>query len=100
VDASLDELSLQLWRNDGNSLTTLIAESIAEYTSVQHLSFTVPDSGDYTLRVTWEGEIYDAINDANTQPYGVSWNVTSTPEPASTSLLLFGLLTVTRRRRR
>ena len=100
VDASLDELSLQLWRNDGSSLTTLIAESIAQYTSVQHLSFIIPDSGDYTLRVTWEGEIYDAISDANIQPFGIAWNVTPAPEPASTSLLLIGLLTVTRRRRK
>ena len=100
VDASLDDLSLQIWRTDESNLSTLIAESIAQYTSVEHLKITATQGGNYSIRVVWSGEVYDSIADANTQPYGISWNVTSVPEPASAGLLLLGLLTATRRRRR
>jgi len=104
TDVSLDNLALQIWLDQSGIPVTLVAESDAPYTTVEHLNFIIPQDGNYSLRVVWEGEVYGPGTDTQ-QNYGISWNVTPastpTPEPGTVVLLVGGFgLSLRRRRRR
>jgi hypothetical protein len=99
TDESLDNLALQIWLDLAGVPTTLIAESDAAYSTVEHLNVVLPQDGTYSLRVLWEGEVYGPGTDTE-QNFGNSWNVTATPEPGSVVLVLMGAAVAGRRRRR
>ena len=99
-DASLDNLALQIWLDISGVPTTLVAESDAPYSTVEHLNIPVPGDGTYSLRVLFQGEVYGPGTDTQ-QNFGIAWNVTPAPEPGSAVLLLAGLgMLITRRARR
>ncbi|MEM7681329.1 MAG: S8 family serine peptidase [Planctomycetota bacterium] len=62
----LADFNLQVLR-DG----VLVAESVSPVDSVEHLYFTAPDAGDYTLRVV---RPFSASNDP-AEVYGLAWSV-------------------------
>ncbi len=102
VDASYDNLDLELWSAAGGSAVDLISESSSLYNSSEHFSFAVPETGSYLLRVRWTSELFDIIGDANAEDYGLAWAGVAIPEPASIVLLLVAVpaLAAARRRRR
>jgi hypothetical protein len=71
---------------------SLIAQSATLYNNTEHLAFSLPQSGDYRLRVQWSGERYDRDSTNTLQTYGLAWNATSAalgviPEPGTLRLL-------------
>lgn len=94
LESSFDDLTLQVLKIDG----TLIAESATAYNEVEHLSFAVPTTATYQLRVLWAGEVWDLVNDANQTTYGLAWSATTVPEPGILGAL--ATIALLRRRRR
>lgn len=81
------DLDLSVWAVDDNdALTTLVARSASDFNTVEHLSFTLPATGRYGLRVEYPGNTFDATaggtwgSAAFPQAYGVAW--TAVPEPS------------------
>ena len=97
VNASDDfftNLALQVFRTDLPGQPRLVAESNAAYINTEHLSFVLPDTGLYQLRVSWMGERYD-LTGSNSQTYGLAWSsVTAVPEPGTLVMLLAGVAVV------
>ncbi|MBL8817577.1 MAG: S8 family serine peptidase [Planctomyces sp.] len=72
-EVSFDNLDLEVWLTDGSEPIRKVAESVSLYNNVEHLSFEVPESGLYMIRVNWSGELWDFANDLNSEQYGLSW---------------------------
>jgi len=79
VDQSLDNLDLEVWKTVGGAPDTLVAQSSSIYNNVEHLHFTLPETGDYMLRVKWTGEVFDRVNDANVEQFGLAWAAVPVP---------------------
>ena len=90
----------------------LVASSVNPFSTTQELHFTLPTDGYYTLEVTpdtfWtlpdntNSEWYNFTGDTEltATDYGLAWDVTAAPEPATFSLMLIGAGTILLRRRR
>jgi subtilisin family serine protease len=91
ADVAQADLNLSVWELDeSNQFTTLVARSESLYNTVEHLSFALPQSGFYGLRVEYPLNTFDNTVDdvwgnvANPQDYGLSWQ--AVPEPGSLML--------------
>jgi hypothetical protein len=89
------DLSLSIWGLDGaNNFTTLIAESVSDYNLVEHLSFLLPVTGRYGIRIAYEGNTFDNTTGdvwgtaGLEQAYGLAWQVVAVSEPSA--WILFG----------
>jgi hypothetical protein len=97
-DESYDDLNLELWSVVDGSFASLISESASLYNNSEHVSFALPSTGDYALRVRWFDEVFDRIADADQELYGLAWRAGSgvgsinVPEPTSAMLLVIGTL--------
>lgn len=87
------DLDLSIWELDGsNNLTTLIARSASDYNTVEHLSFTLPRSGFYGLRIEYATNTFDNTTGdvwgtaVLPQDYAISWQ--AVPEPHAAPLLI------------
>lgn len=87
TDYAQANLTLSFWSLDiTGAFDQLIAESASLYNTVEHLSFQVPTSGNYGLRVSYPANTYDLSvggiwgNLSNPQEYGLAWSVSSIPE--------------------
>ncbi len=98
---SLDELDLEVWSTDASGLPkNLIAESIAQDNTVQHLYFQLPTDGDYLLEVVDDGPTWDVDGTPPTgDDFGLAWNITPVPEPAGLGILLAGMPMLLSRKR-
>ena len=90
-DVAQADLNLSVWALDGSeAFTTLIASSESLYNTVEHLSFTLPSSGSYGLRVSYPHNTFDNSGTwgslANPQNYALSWQ--PVPEPSSVAMAL------------
>ena len=101
TDVSLSNLSLEVWRaNDG--LETLVAQSLATYSTTEFLRFAVAEPGVYSLHVAGLDQLYNlAETPVTATTYGLAWNVVAVPEPGSVVLAAaaVGLLPLLGRRR-
>ena len=59
-----DQLDLQVWRCLDGQPITLVAECFSPYINVDHLYFTIPQDGQYAIRVEYMGTTYDVNNNA------------------------------------
>jgi hypothetical protein len=100
-------LGLSVWALDGsNNFTTLVARSASQYNTVEHLSFLLPTTGRYGLRVEYGSNTFDNTGQWGSalfpQTYGLAWS--AVPEPATVVLLaggiVFGLTSTSGPRRR
>jgi hypothetical protein len=98
LEVSFDNLDLQVWSTNGNVLDALIAESITQYNEVEHLSFAVPATDQYLIRVLFAGEVWDLTGDVNQTTYGLAWANTVVPEPTMAFVLLGGFAVRSRKR--
>jgi hypothetical protein len=85
-------LNLSVWELDeAHNLTTLIARSESLYNTVEHLSFTLPRSGFFGLRVEYPSNTFDNTTEqvwgtaVAPQDYAVSWK--AVPEPGTLTLV-------------
>ena len=92
ADVALSDLSLQLYRTDVIGGPSLIAQSIAPYSSSEFLRLTIPAEGFYELRVLGLDQVYNTDLDAplTATDYGIAWVVT-VPEPGTWALAGTGL---------
>lgn len=101
ADVSLSNLSLEVWRDDGG-LGTIVARSIATYSTTEFLRFAVAEPGIYSLHVAGLDQLYNlAETPVTATTYGLAWNVVAVPEPGSVVLAAaaVGLLPLAGRRR-
>jgi hypothetical protein len=78
VDQSLDNLDLEVWKiTPGSGTPVLIAQSKSTYNNVEHLAIVLPETANYLLRVRWTGEVFDTVNDANAETFGLAWSGTA-----------------------
>jgi hypothetical protein len=94
-DTAFRNLDLEIW---DATFTTLIAASESVYNDVEHLNFTVPTTGLYGIRVSYDGNVFGPTG---TEPFGLAW--TAVPEPAASGVLGLAVtagLLVRRRRAR
>jgi len=72
-------LNLSLW-SLGSDFTfqSKVAESVSLYNTVEHLSFALPSTGLYGLRVSYAGNTFDNTGTwgtgTNVQTYGLAWD--------------------------
>ncbi|MBS3820758.1 MAG: S8 family serine peptidase [Phycisphaerae bacterium] len=95
-DDAFANLSLGIW---DATFTTLYADSLSAYNSVEHLTFDLPASGRYGIRVSYPDNVFDYVDLAEEQ-FAVAWSGTAVPEPATLGLLAMGGLAMLRRRGR
>lgn len=93
TDDRFDNLDLQIWLLSNGVPTSEIADSFALYNNVQHLSFDVPQDGQYLLRVLFAGQQYDLSSpDPQLPPspedFALAWSDAFLPEPAAGLLLI------------
>jgi hypothetical protein len=90
------DLDLSVWKLDeSNAFSELIAISESEYNNEEHLSFTIPGTARYGIRIGYDGNTFDnttlllAGSDGYEQNYAVSWFGTAIPEPGMAMLMVF-----------
>jgi len=105
ADVAQANLNVSVWELDGgNAFTTLVARSESLYNTVEHLSFTLPRSGRYGLRVEYPANTFDeTVGDvwgtaAFPQGYAVSWTAVPEPSLAACGIAAASIAAVVRRR--
>lgn len=103
-EASFDNLDLEMWSALGGVAQNLISASNSRYNNTEHFAFSIPNTGQYMLRVRWTEEVFDLVGDSNFAKYGLAWSTTAAaiPEPTSVALLVIAAACAlpSRRRRR
>lgn len=94
ADVALSNLSLEVWRLDGG-VESIVARSIATYSTTEFLRFAVAEPGVYSLHVAGLDQLYnlDETPVLDTT-YGLAWNVVPVPEPSPVILAAVGLAAV------
>ncbi len=80
-DLAQADLNLSLWQLGVNNVfESVVAQSVSLYNVVEHLSFTLPSTGYYGLRVGYGSNTFDLTGNwgtgGNLQSYGVAWQGT------------------------
>ncbi len=75
------DLNISLWSlGNDYSFQSKVAESISLYNTVEHLSFALPETGLYGLRVSYDGNTFDNTDGSGwgspsfLQGYGLAWD--------------------------
>ena len=76
-DDAYRDLDLEVW---DSTFTTLVAQSQSRYENVEHLSFLVPETGEYGLRVRYFQTLFGA---PAPESYGLAWANAALPAWAS-----------------
>jgi hypothetical protein len=93
-DIAQANLTVSFWSlNNLGAFDKLIAESASLYNTVEHLSFKVPATGQYGLRVSYPNNTFDTTvgdvwgsivgPDNYSQEYGLAWSITPVPETST-----------------
>ncbi len=78
-DYAQADLNVSLWSlGSDNSFQAKVAESISLYNTVEHLSFALPETGSYGLRISYVGNTFDNTGGlwgsaSYLQGYGLAW---------------------------
>lgn len=97
---AFSDLNLQVWQLDGQGqFTTMVGESMSLYNNTEFLRFDSLAAGQYGLRVTYDGKIFDTSNAVNSESFGLAWRSAAVPEPSGSVILLGAVLVSLRRRR-
>ena len=85
TDGALSRLELQLWENTSGGPKE-VAVSDALFTTSQHFSFALPDSGSYFLRVVDDGVYSEWTGSEPSVAFALAWSdagVNAVPAPSS-----------------
>ncbi len=80
-DLAQADLNVSLWQLGVNNVfESVVAQSVSLYNVVEHLSFSLPSTGYYGLRVGYASNTFDLTGNwgtgGNLQSYGVAWQGT------------------------
>jgi len=80
------DLDLSIWLLDGSlQFDEQVARSSSLYNNVEHLSFTLPETGRYGIRIEYDLNTFDNSGiwgtAGNEQDYGIAWETIVIPEP-------------------
>lgn len=82
-DVGFADLNLEIW---DATFTTLFSESLSQYTPVEHLSFLLPVTGLYGIRVSYPQNVFGALT---SEQFGLAWwGVAAVPEPSTIAMLI------------
>ncbi len=107
VDGSVEDLKqanldLLLWLDlDGGAGDRLVAQSVSEYNTTEHLEVEVSEAGTYFLEVRYTDDSFKRLGSLNDESFAVAWDLVAVPEPAGYALiagLFVGCLGMRRRR--
>ncbi len=84
LDNGFADLNLQIW---DSTFTTLYSESSSLYNEVEHLTFTLPVTGTYGIRVAYPNNTFGSLT---TEEYGLAWWGVAVPEPSTAVMLCIG----------
>lgn len=87
-DVGYDNLDLELWRDVAGVPTDMISTSDSRYNNTEHFSFSIPSTGQYTLRVLFKEVLFSTQLGLASDNYGLAWSTVAVPEPAAIALLL------------
>ena len=87
-DLSFADLNLELWQVTNGVFVTMVAQSATVYNNTEFLRLELADAGDYGLRVTFIGLVYDLTPGVTSESYGLAWSSQIVPEPGSIFLIL------------
>ena len=93
-DLGFANFDLEIWNAD---FTKLYAASRSLYNNAEELHFTLPETGEYGIRVSYTSQMFGT---PTVESYGLAWEVTEVPEPATAGLLLVGAVMLARSRNR
>jgi hypothetical protein len=100
TNVAFSDLNLQVWQLDGlGQFTNKVGESMSLYNNTEFLRFDSLAAGQYGLRVTYDGKIFDTSNAVNSEAFGLAWRAVAVPEPSGIVILLGAVLVSLRRRR-
>ena len=100
-DIALSNLSLELWCLDQNLGNRLVGRSESPWGTSEHLRFTLEETGQYQLRVVWDGQNYQTASEPNLlTEYGLAWSITPIPEPSVSGFFCLCLIACMSRRNR
>jgi hypothetical protein len=68
LNRGLNNLDLYLLEADEDDISDAIWASNSRVDSVEHLFYSIPETGDYKLRVVFRDRINEAV-----QPYALAW---------------------------
>jgi hypothetical protein len=95
IDKGFADLNLEVW---DVSFSKLVSESRSLYTPVEHLSFVLPETMNYAIRVRYKGNIF---GDIRNEDYAVAWyGVSTVPEPSAMCLVSIALIGIGCHRRK
>lgn len=90
------DMDLSVWKLDEtNAFAELIASSESDYNNEEHLSFTIPGTARYGIRIDYDDNTFDNTTatlvgtEGNEQEYAISWFGTAVPEPGIALLMIF-----------
>jgi hypothetical protein len=86
LDNAYANLDLQIWNS---TFTTLYSESASLYNATEHLTFNLPVSGNYGVRVLYGSNVFGSIS---SEEYGLAWWGVAVPEPSSIALAALAVL--------
>ncbi|MDF3059384.1 MAG: glycosyltransferase family 1 [Rariglobus sp.] len=85
---SFMDLNLKVYlKAAGDELYALYAESVSLYNTVEFLQFELPYDAYLRFEVVIDGTVYN-FTDADLVDYGIAWQTTAIPEPATCVILL------------
>lgn len=101
-DLKQANLDLLLWLEvDGAPGDRLLARSISEYNTTEHLDVEVSEAGTYFLEVRYTADSFKLPDSRDEESFALAWDLAAVPEPAGSAFVLglaAGWMLVFRRR--
>lgn len=91
TDDNFADLDLEVWSVASDAADLLISESVSTFNNTEHLSFELPETGRYMIRVKWFQEIFDSAMNPNQTYYALAWTGTAIPIPEPSTFALFAV---------
>ncbi len=88
---SFANLDLALWLVTDGVFVTKVAESITVLNNTEFLRVNLPGEGNYGLRITFLGLVYDLSDSVTEETYGLAWRSQPQAVPEPSALLLLAV---------
>lgn len=97
---SFADLNLEVWQLGGIESATKVAESVSIFNNSEFLRLGLSLPGEYAIRVTFLGMVYDLDPSANDTSYALAWQAKAVPEPGTYVLIVIATVLLLMRTRK